>query len=53
MTSNPWPSIAITAVVIALFGFLAVWGQHLSDQRAERREAARTAIPHQRQGDRP
>ncbi|MFE4857292.1 hypothetical protein [Streptomyces sp. NPDC056670] len=52
MTSSPRPSIAWTAGLIGAFGFFAVWGQHLSNQRAERREAARTRIPHQRQGDR-
>jgi hypothetical protein len=51
MTANPWPSIAITAAVIAVFGFLMVLGQHISDQRRARRKAARTAIPHQRQGE--
>jgi hypothetical protein len=51
VTSNPWPSIAITAAVLFLFGFLAVLGQHVSEQRRARREAARTAIPHQRQGE--
>ncbi|MFE9372304.1 hypothetical protein ACFYM2_21390 [Streptomyces sp. NPDC006711] len=53
MTSNPWPSIAWTAGLIALFGFLMVLGQHVSDQLRTRREAARTAIPHQRQGEQP
>lgn len=41
MTDNPWPSIAWTAAVIALFGFLMVRGQHISDLRAERRRVAR------------
>ncbi|MFB7647193.1 hypothetical protein ACFC0S_17075 [Streptomyces sp. NPDC056084] len=52
MTDNPWPSIAWTAGLIGAIGFLAVWGQHLSHQRAERQRVARTRIPHQRQGDR-
>lgn len=37
MTADPWPSIAITAAAIALFGFLGVVGQHISDQLAARR----------------
>lgn len=37
MTTDSWLSIAITAAVIAAFGFLLVWGQHISDQRAARR----------------
>ncbi|MCT9092926.1 hypothetical protein N4G70_29240 [Streptomyces sp. ASQP_92] len=48
MTFSPWPSIAWTAGLIGLIGFLIVRGQHIS---AARREAARTAIPHQRQGE--
>ncbi|WP_328313141.1 hypothetical protein OG432_24680 [Streptomyces sp. NBC_00442] len=41
----------IAAAIGAVALGLVVWGQHLSDQRRARREAARTAIPHQRQGD--
>ncbi|MEV5944824.1 hypothetical protein [Streptomyces sp. NPDC051994] len=51
MTANPWPSIAWTAGLIAAIGYLIVVGQHISDQRRARREAARTAIPQQRQGE--
>jgi hypothetical protein len=51
VTNDPWLAIAWTAGLIAVFGFLMVLGQHVSDQRRARREAARTAIPHQRQGE--
>lgn len=38
MTGNPWPSIAITGAVIALFGYLAVWGQHFAERRRQRND---------------
>lgn len=38
MTGNPWPSIAWTAGLIAVFGFLIVYGQHISAQRAAARQ---------------
>lgn len=44
----------IIAVVLGAVALgLLVRGQHISEARRTRREAARTAIPHQRQGDRP
>lgn len=38
MTGNPWPSIVFTAAVIAIFGFLAVWGQHVAERRRQRND---------------
>ncbi|MFE4867646.1 hypothetical protein [Streptomyces sp. NPDC056682] len=41
MTADPWPSVIWTGALFAAIGFLAVWGQHISDQCRQRREAAR------------